>query len=75
MLYVKYKSHVQRVAAIDCTDVEHAPIRARIIHVSLGLADNLRFHRNKEQNSLKLISYLSLNMPIIFLIANEINER
>lgn len=27
---VKCKSHVQRVAAIDCTDVEHAPIRARI---------------------------------------------
>lgn len=23
---VKCKSHVQRVAAIDCTDVEHAPI-------------------------------------------------
>lgn len=28
MLDVKCKSHVQRVAAIDCADVEHAPICA-----------------------------------------------
>lgn len=52
MLDVKCKSHVQRVAAIDCADVEHAPIYARIARVSLVALRQLTDCRNKKHDCL-----------------------
>lgn len=49
MLNVKCRLHVRQVAAIDCTDVEHAPIRVRIACVQVCMLRQIPVYRDEKR--------------------------